>query len=298
MIAALKTIFYLLVFFLVGFVLCRTRLIKSEHSKSISTMVVYAFLPATIIRSFTTNFTISNLTTYLLLILVAVAILVINIGLSFLLCKLSQKDPYSRNVYRYSTIIPNGNLGYGFAEGMLGDAGLLTFSIFNIPCLIYCYTVGYTLLTKQKLSLKKLVNPVTIAMLIGIILGLLPFELPEVASTLLSKLAACTIPLCMAVIGMAISEFKVLDLFKNWKAIAFCLLRMVAFPLLLRLILPLFLDASIVQIAVLFYALPCGMNSVLFARMLDEDCRTGAELVMISNVIAIVSIPLVTLGLF
>ena len=33
MIAALKTIFYLLVFFLVGFVLCRTKLIKSEHSK-------------------------------------------------------------------------------------------------------------------------------------------------------------------------------------------------------------------------------------------------------------------------
>ncbi|MBO4411960.1 MAG: AEC family transporter, partial [Lachnospiraceae bacterium] len=222
-----------------------------------------------------------------------------NIGLSFLFAKIFARDPYEKNVYRYSTIIPNGNLGFGFAEGVLGTLGVLNFSIYNTPSCIYCYTKGYSLLTKRKMTFKNLLNPTTIALVIGCILGLLPFELPEVLQTLLDKAAACTIPLCMVVIGISISEFKVLQLFKNWRAITFSLIRMVVFPLILRFVLPLFpLEPIVIQMAVLLYALPCGMNSVLFAKMIDEDCRCGAELVLVSNVIAIVSIPLVTMGLF
>ena len=299
MIAALKEIFFLLVFFMIGFTLCRTKLVKSEHSKALSTLIVYGFLPATIIRSFTKNFTIANISTYGLLLLVATVLLLVNIGLSFLFAKLFGREPYEKAVYRYSSIIPNGNLGYGFSEGLLGTVGVLHFSIFNIPNCVYCYTFGYALLTKQKLSLKKLLNPVTIAMVLGCILGLLPFDLPDVLQTLLDKAAACTIPLCMVVIGIVISDFKILKLFSNWRAVLFALIRMVALPLVLRFLLPLLpLEQIVIQMAVLLYALPCGMNSILFAKMVDEDVHFGAELVLVSNVIAIVSIPLITLGLF
>ena len=40
------------------------------------------------------------------------------------------------------------------------------------------------------------------------------------------------------------------------------------------------------------------MNTIIFGRMISEDLRSGAELVMFSNLLAIVSIPLVTYGLF
>lgn len=103
----------------------------------------------------------------------------------------------------------------------------------------------------------------------------------------------------MVVIGIVISDFKVLKLFSNWRAVLFALIRMVALPLVLRFLLPLLpLEQIVIQMAVLLYALPCGMNSILFAKMVDEDVHFGAELVLVSNVIAIVSIPLITLGLF
>ena len=257
MIAVLEQIGFLAFFFLAGFLLSRANLIKQEHSKLLSTLILWLFLPATIIRSFVKNFTIENLSTYYVLILVSLAILVVNIALSFLYGKIFTRGGYTKNVYRYSAIVPNANVGYGFAEGMTGTEGLLRFTIFNIPVIFFCYTFGYALLTKQKFTFKRLLNPVTAALAIGIVLGLLPIEMPAFVSTLLDKTAACMVPVCMITVGIGISEFRFFSLFKNWRAIVFTLLRLVALPVVLRFTLSLFLPPEIVIPCVLFYSMPC-----------------------------------------
>lgn len=49
----------------------------------------------------------------------------------------------------------------------------------------------------------------------------------------------------------------------------------------------------IVRIATLFYALPCGLNTIVFAKMVDADCSIGASLAFLSNIFACVTIPIV-----
>ncbi len=298
MTAVLTQVFHLLVFFLFSFLLCRKKLVSCEHAKLLSTLVIYVFLPSTILRNFVLYFNIENLTHYFTSIVVASGIVAFNLLISRPLAKPFVKEPYDENVYRYSIMVQNGNIGYGFAESMLPAADMLNYTIFTIPLNFYCYTAGYALLTKRKLSLKGLLNPVTVAMAVGAVLGLLAVPIPNTVQTLLQKSAACMVPTCMLVIGVIVSQFRIGELLKSKRALILSLIRLLALPLLLRFVLPLTgIDASIVRIAVLYYAMPCGMNTILFAQMIGEDCRSGAELVLLSHLLSILTIPLVTLGL-
>jgi len=40
------------------------------------------------------------------------------------------------------------------------------------------------------------------------------------------------------------------------------------------------------------YCMPCGMNTIIYPKMVGEDCRMGASLVLISSVACVLTIPL------
>ena len=46
------------------------------------------------------------------------------------------------------------------------------------------------------------------------------------------------------------------------------------------------------MIVVLLYAMPCGLNTIVFPKMVGEDCRPGASMAMISTVACLLTIPL------
>ena len=44
--------------------------------------------------------------------------------------------------------------------------------------------------------------------------------------------------------------------------------------------------------ALLIYAMPCGLNTIVFPKLIGEDCHIGAGLACISSVLACVTIPI------
>ena len=45
--------------------------------------------------------------------------------------------------------------------------------------------------------------------------------------------------------------------------------------------------------ACFIYALPCGLNTVVFPKLVGENCSVGASLAFVSNILACITIPLV-----
>ena len=43
--------------------------------------------------------------------------------------------------------------------------------------------------------------------------------------------------------------------------------------------------------ALIITCMPCGLNTIVFPRLVGEDCKTGARLALISHVFALISIP-------
>lgn len=294
MIVILEQLAILFVFMLCGFIMGKKKLVNSDQTKILSVIGIYLFLPCTVFNAFYNNFTIANITKYYMLILVSFVVLSTLVCFSYFTSKGLTKDAYLRKVFRYSLTISNyGYMGYAVAQSLYGDEGLLYMILFALPFTFYTYTFGYSMLTNTDLSLKRIINPPLLAVIIGIFFGLSALDLPTVCETIINKSSGCMAPISMLLAGMTISEFNIKDLINDKKIYIVSILRLFAIPLVVLFVLKQFFDTELVRSAVLLCAMPCGLNTIVFPKLIGEDCTAGAKLAFISHILALVSIPLI-----
>ena len=284
----------LFAFIMFGWIFGKAGIVKAEHSKILSVLCVYLFLPCTSIKAFSSNFSIENLKKYYPLLGVSLIILTFLFVVALFCSKLLSKNAYMRNVMLYTLVIPNyGYMGYALAEGIYGTGTLLDMIIYAIPFSIFTYTVGYFLLTGGKISFKRLLNPPLISVVVGIIIGLFGITFPDVVNTFIDKAASCMAPTSMLLAGITISEFKTKELVTDKKIYIVSFLRLLVIPLGLLLLFGKLLDADVIRVVVLLCAMPCGLNTIVFPKLVGEDCTVGAKLAFVSNILALGTIPFV-----
>lgn len=284
----------LLIFVAVGYTIGKTGIVKHEHSNALSKLLVYVFLPCNVLKTFISRFNIGFISANWITIAISSVIVIVFAVASYFIPKLVTKDKYERRVFEYSLVVPNsGYMGIALAEGVFGSAvGLMTMAL---PLQVYIYTYGYAILTKQGLNFKKLINPVLIATALGMVLGLFETPLPDFISSILDSSSACMAPISMILTGIVISEFKLKDIALNPRIYPIILIRLVLMPILVGLVLRIFFEPEIVSVAVLLYALPCGMNTVVFPKLVGEDCRSGAGISLVSTLLSALTVPLIFL---
>ena len=297
MLMVLKQVLVLFSFAAIGFYLAVSKKIKTEHTPILSSLLVNVLLPFNVFKTFSQNFTKDYvLDNYELLIYSSLVILSLTIIMHFV-AKLFDKRRYEQNICEYSLIIPNyGYMGYPMAEAIGGATGLLNAMVFGFPISFYTYTVGYCNLSKMKITFRKLFNPVMVSMLLGAIFGFSGVKIPYLLSDLFGKASACMGPVSMLLVGMVVSEFNFKELLSMKRVYIITALRLVIIPVLIGLILMPF-NKTAMEVAVITFAMPCGLNTIIFPRLVGEDCRIGAGLALLSNILACVTIPLV-LALF
>ena len=166
-------------FVTLGYILSKTGKVKTEHSKILSSILVNVCLPFSVFKSFAERFTVEYLRENYLMVTVSVAVLLILSVVAFFGSRLFSKNKYIQRIYEYSLVVPNlAYMGYPLAEAMYGAAGLMDLMMFCIPIYFYIYIYGYSYLTKSKLSLKGLLKPNIMAMIVGMILGLSGIQMP------------------------------------------------------------------------------------------------------------------------
>jgi predicted permease len=250
-------------------------------------------MPATSFKSFSTNFTVKYITEKYDIILSSLIAVIIVYLLAVFLSKLLTKDKYRRTVYSYSMIVPNsGYMGVPLTKAIFGETMLTNVLLFALPINIYLYSLGYCSLTKTKLSFKKLLNPPLIAIALGSIVGILGLTLPEFATNFLDTASAPLGPSTMLILGMTLSEYKFKKILKFNTNYFICLLRLVIIPVVGVLIFKLLNLNNVIIPALIVYSMPCGLNTVVFPKLVDEDCETGAALTLISTTLSMITIPL------
>lgn len=287
-----KNVAILMLFAVIGFVLAKFKKVDSKNTKFLSTLVVFVFLPATTFKSFATNFTVQYIKEkYDILIVSAIGTTVIA-TLGFFLTKLLTKDKYRRSVYTYSLTVPNtGYMGLPLVQAIF-PAEVLNFLLFILPINIYLYSIGYCSLIKAKLSFKKLINPPLIAIALGAIFGLSGLALPDFATDFLSTASAPMGPCTMLILGMTLSEYRFGKLLKNPMNYVISFLRLFVIPAAMFFVLNLLGIKNAILPALVAYSMPCGLNTVVFPKLVDEDCETGAALALISTAFSMATIPI------
>lgn len=289
----IEQVLLLLAFAAAGYLLSKRKVISTSHSKLLSALCLYIFLPSKVLSTFATRFTPAYLGQCYTLLLGAAAILVVLILAAIPISHLMSKDGYTQNIYQYSLIISNyGYIGYAMAEGIFGQSVLLDLMMFAIPISLYTYTIGYAMLTGGKLSFKKLINPVTLAMVAGATVGLSGLQMPNLANRFLSNAAACMSPCSMLLMGNVIAEFSFKQLLRHRECYVIVALRLLVIPIAVTAVLRL-LGLTMLELpALLFLAMPTGMNTIVIPKLIGKDYEPGAEMALISSVLCCITIPI------
>ena len=163
----------------------------------------------------------------------------------------------------------------------------------------YAWGVGLFLDMERKNPVKRffihMLNPVFLSMVIGLSLGALGAGnwMPDVVTGFIGDLGDCFIPISLLMVGYSIADYPLKEVFNRPKSYLFAVLRLLLIPLAILGVVRLMGVTKDVATLVLFaFAGPSGMNVVVFPASYGKDCKTGASIVLLSSLGAVITVPL------
>ncbi len=282
----------------VGYGAKKRGVLSRESDGVLTAVILHLTLPALIVYSMDRPFHPSYVKEFSLLVMLSVFILGIACAAAFFLAKVVPLSDSQTGVFQGITIFGNqGFIGYTVCYLLFGEQGIMYCAVFNLPYLILIWTYGVFIVARRKDSRPAwrtvFVNAGVIATVIGLVLHLLPFTLPDRIAGMLEMLGMPTIPFSMLLIGSLIANLD-LDALRKlafhpsiWTAV---LLKLLVLPLLL---LPFSVTASylLLAVAVLTSATPSAPTISMYAQRYGGDVDFASIGVLISTILSLLTIP-------
>ncbi len=299
--STLNQMAFLVLLIVIGYVLCRAKLVPESAASLLSKLENYVFIPALVLGTFMENFTLNRFGVAGQYLLCGAVVIGVTIPVAVLLARLCSKDSFVRNIYTYGLAFSNfGFMGNAVVAALFPDI-FMEYLIFVLPfwVCIYVWGVPYLLMPqtgkKSGLSgLKNLMNPMFIAMLIGMAVGLSGLKMPAFLSSAVGSLGNCMSPIAMLLTGMTIARINLKAALTNISIYVVSLLRLLVIPALAIAILH-FLPISygLALCTVCSLAMPLGLNTIVVPNAYGRDTTVAAGMALISHLLSCLSIPLV-----
>lgn len=289
----------LFIIILVGYFVRKKGLLDESTTSKLSSLVMNIFLPAMIITAMQIQFDKEMIPKILSLLFVSMVMFGVSTIVAFCL-KFFIKSDSKLGIFQYALVFSNsGFMGYPVVEAVLGKGAIFYAAIFNLPFNFLCFTLGVYFLSKgnsnAKFSIKSMINPSMIAVFIGLALFITGTELPVFINQPLELLGDVTTPISMIVIGSMLAGSSVMECFKRFDMYVLAVLRLVAIPVLVFLVLrPFSFDSIVMAIPVVIAAMPSAANTAIMANEYGADVSLASQAVFFTTLFSVVSIPLIS----
>ncbi len=301
-ISTLNQLVFLFGFIIIGYILVKCKVLSENSSSVLSKLENTVFIPALVMSTFIENFTIEKISASWKLLVISFLLVFVAIPIAILTSKLVTKDKYIQKIYTYGLSFSNfGFMGNAVVSTVFPDV-FFEYLIFTLPLwvLIYVWGVPRLLITdtakKQtfKDSLKSFVNPMFIALIIGIVIGFIRIPLPRWIVSIIDVSGDCMSPIAMILTGIVVSSVSLKETFKNIKIYIVSIIRLIIIPLIFILIVPLFKMSETAYICALCsLAMPLGLNTIVIPSAYGKDTSVAAGMTVISHLLAVITIPII-----
>ena len=298
----LNQISFLFGFIVIGYVLMKLKVLPDNAAAVLSKLENTVFIPALVMGTFIENFTVERIGTAWKLLSISFLIAFVAIPFAIFVSKLVTKDKYIQRIYTYGLSFSNfGFMGNAVVSSLFPEI-FFEYLIFTLPLwiLIYLWGVPKLLLAdaekKQtfKESLKSFFNPMFIAMLIGIIIGLFKIPVPRFLKSIIDVSGDCMSPVAMLLTGVVVSSISLKKTFTNIRIYIISIVRLLVMPLIFMAIAPFFnMGETIYICALCSLAMPLGLNTIVIPSALGKDTTVAAGMAVISHLLAALTIPLI-----
>ena len=302
--ATLNQAAFLFLLIVVGYVLAKKQWIPDNSHTVLSKLENYIFVPALVMGTFIEQFTVQILGNAWKLLLGSLGVLVAGMAVSFFLVRILEKKPYERNIAMYCLSFSNFGFMGNAVVGALFPEMFMEYLLFTLPawCIIYTWGVPVLLLGdgEQKPTLaqrlKNFVNPMFIAMLIGMVIGLTQLPLPAFIRTAIGAAGSCMSPLAMLLTGMTVAHFDLKEILKIKSVYWNTLFRLLIFPLVflgVAWLMP--MSRTFVLCGVCMLSMPAGLTPVIIPGAMGKDTKLASSLALVSHGLCCLTIPLMML---
>ena len=123
-------------------------------------------------------------------------------------------------------------------------------------------------------------------------------NLPEFMISAVSNASGCKGPVAMLLAGFVIGGYEFKSLFGDRKVYIATLLRLIVITVIIVLSLKAIgTNKEIMTLALIAFATPLGLNTIVYPASYGGDTKTGASMAMISQSLSVVTLPLMYLFL-
>lgn len=290
---------------LVGIVLKKNKILQQESQHVLAKLEVCVILPALNFYTWSQKCTISTLVENAGLIILGLVLMMISIIVAYPLSKLFVKNAsYQRDIYRYALAFANyGYVGNFIVLNVFGSDAFFQYSLFTFGINFLSSSWGiFTLSPKQNVEKQsvisfcnRLLSPPLVGLLLGMIVGITNTKgyIPEFVMNGASNVGDCMGPIAMLLAGLVVGEYHIKTLLCRGKVYMVSLFRLILLPSIFLLALRfLKVDKEIMTLALITFATPLGLNTILYPEFYGRDTSTGAAMTMISQTLSVVTIPL------
>lgn len=296
----LNQVIILFILIFLGVLLTKKGIFTESGIKSMTELVLRFVTPCVIIKSFIREFDPDTLKGVLISFVSAAAIHILFILVG--ICVFRERDEARRRVLRFGIVFSNcGYMSLPLQEAVLGADGVVYgasfIAIFNI--FVWSYGIFEMSGDRALVSPKKLfINPGMIGVTLGIIVFLIPFQIPAIIEKPISYLAALNTPLPMMIIGYHLANSNLKKAFKDLVCWGALLIRLVALPMLALASLYLCgIRGNMLISMVIAACAPSAAITTMFSSKFGKDTELSVNLVSLSTVISLITIPpIVTLA--
>lgn len=295
---SLGQISYLFLLIGAGFLVMKLCKLPPNATNVLSKLVTTLFMPALILTNFMENFTVSRLSSAWQYALAGVIVVSLSIVLAKLIARISGKDDYHRKIHTYCLAFSNfGFMGTAVVSTLMPDL-FMSYLILCTPMWIvnYSWAVPALLIPSEKkrgFSFKNLLNPLFIAMLIGIFIGLTRLPIPQFLDVSIEALSKCMSPSTMLLTGMCVAKIDIKRVLKIKSIYALSVIRLILIPSIFLFILSIIkIDYGVALCVLAVLSMPLGLNSVVIPEAHGQDTSEASGMAIVSHLASALTIPL------
>ena len=272
---------------ILGFVLGKLKMISTETNKQLTNLLLTVFMPASLFLAFPAEYSETSLNLFFAGIVAGVLIMFTLIILAKLIFNKVWFKGGLRFESQFALIFNNATfLGYPIVVNTFGPSGIIAYCGFIIAFNIALFSYGIWLFERK-------ITPKLFKSILGMLLFLANIKLPTFITSAVGFVGNATTPLSIICIGFMLSHADFKTIFKKWRLILTAIIQLVLGPVVTFFLLTwLKFPTEVIQVCTLIQALPTATSLALFATKYGGNNIESSELVTVSTLLSIVTMPL------
>ena len=286
---------------LTGFIIYKKGIVSYDTSRQISALITNVCNPALMIASVFSDEMTATRGDVLATALIALVVYLIMIAAGFAVPLILRVKRDERKYFNLMMVYGNtGFIGIPVVTALLGEGAVIYVNVFNFFYNIFIYTHGIFVLNLgaengNRFSFKKLINIGTISSVLAVILFWFEIPLPVSVIETTSYIGKCTTFLSMIVLGVSVARTNIGRIFGNIRLYLFTMIRLIAFPILVTLVLkPFVANPTILAVTLLLTSMPVGNMPLMLAQEQGEEAETLSNGIILTTLLSLITITITT----